>query len=224
MLKNIRAAIFDLDGTLVDSMWVWDKIDVDYLKNKGFDVPADLRSAIEHLSFDETAKYFKQRFSLADSLEDIKQTWVNMAYNEYAHNISLKPYAQELLAILKSHGIKIALATSNSDLLLEAVLKRHNIYHFFDVIVRTDEVKRGKDFPDVYLLAAERLNIHPQNCIVFEDILPAMSGAKQAGMKVIGVYDEFSVGQCDEIKSVCDLFITTFECLIPQFNDLRCSS
>lgn len=224
MLNNIKAAIFDLDGTLVDSMWVWDKIDIDFLKSKGFDVPDDLRPAIEHLSFDETARYFKERFNLTDSIDEIKDTWNNMAYSEYAHNVPLKPYARQLLAILKANGIKLALATSNSNLLLESVLKKHNIYHFFDVIVRTDEVEKGKDFPDVYLLAAERLKIHPQNCMVFEDILPAMSGAKLAKMNVVGVYDEFSAGQCDEIKSVCDLFITTFECLIPQLNDLICSS
>lgn len=214
MLENIKAAIFDLDGTLVDSMWVWDKIDIDYLRIKGFDVPSDLRAAIEHLSFDETARYFKQRFNLMDSVDEIKDTWNNMAYHEYAYNVTLKPYASELLSMLKASGIKLALATSNNNLLLEAVLKNHNIYHLFDVIVRTDEVEKGKNFPDVYLLAAERLQVKPQSCIVFEDILPAMFGAKLAGMRVVGVYDEFSACQSDEIKSTCDHYITTFECLV----------
>lgn len=214
MLNDIKAAIFDLDGTLIDSMWVWGKIDVDYLRGKGIEMPSDLRQNIEHLSFDETAKYFKKRFNLIDSLEEIKAAWNNMAYNEYAHNIKLKPYAQEFLAKLKVSGVKLALATSNSNLLLEAVLKKHCIYHLFDIIVTTNEVQKGKNFPDVYLLAAEKLEVKPKDCVVFEDILPAVSGAKQAGMKVIGVYDEFSVDQCDEIKSACDFYIHTFECLV----------
>lgn len=214
MLKDIKAAIFDLDGTLIDSMWVWRKIDIDYLKSKGFEMPADLRQCIEHLSFDETAKYFKKRFNLIDSLDKIKDDWTDMAYYEYAHNISLKPYAKEYLALLKSKGIKIALATSNSQLLLEAVLKRHNVFHFFDAVVTANEVSRGKDFPDIYILASERLNTKPENCIVFEDILPAMHSAKEAGMKVIGVYDEFSIDQGTEIKSTCDLFIEGYECIL----------
>ncbi len=211
MLNNIKAAIFDMDGTIIDSMWVWDKIDKEYLKNKGFELPKNLKSEIVHLSFDETAKYFKDRFNLSDSLETIKNDWHEMAENEYRNNVTLKPGAKEFIKQLKSCGIKIGLATSNSIPLLELVLKKHDVYKYFDDITTTDEVERGKNFPDVYLLAAQKLKVSPDNCIVFEDILPAIMGAKAAGMKVVGVYDQFSENSKEEILSFADIYINGYE-------------
>ena len=183
MLTNIKAAIFDLDGTLIDSMWVWGKIDEDYFKNRNMDLPANLKSQIEHLSFDDTAAYFKSNFGILDTIEEIKKEWTDFAYVEYLNNVKLKPGVVEFLSLLKTLNIKIGLATSNSKSLLEAVLQANGIYHYFDSITLTDEVSRGKNFPDVYLLAAEKLGVNPEECIVFEDILPAVKGAKAAGMK-----------------------------------------
>lgn len=210
MLTDVRAAIFDLDGTLVDSMWIWEKIDIDYLKIRNIDMPEDLRDAISHLSFQETAKYFKNRFNLEDSLEEIMNEWYDMALYEYENNVPLKAGAKLFLDKLKKLGIKIGLATSNSLPLLEIALKKNDIYDYFDAITITGEVKRGKSFPDVYLLAAEKLGISPDQCIVFEDILPAMKGAKAAGMKVVGVYDELSKDSRDEIENTVDKFIIEY--------------
>lgn len=210
MLTDVRAAIFDLDGTLVDSMWIWEKIDIDYLKIRNIDMPEDLRDAISHLSFQETAKYFKNRFNLEDSLEEIMNEWYDMALYEYENNVPLKAGAKLFLDKLKKLGIKIGLATSNSLPLLEIALKKNGIYDYFDAITITGEVKRGKTFPDVYLLAAEKLGVSPDQCIVFEDILPAMKGAKAAGMKVVGVYDELSKDSRDEIENTVDKFIIEY--------------
>lgn len=211
MLKNIKAAIFDLDGTLVDSMWVWDKIDRNFLKKRNFLLPEDLRGNIEHLSFIDTAKYFKQRFQLPEAVEEIMAEWNSMAYEEYANNIPLKSGAKEYLQFLKQHGIKIALATSNSIPLLKAVLSKTEIFHLFDVITTTDEVQRGKNFPDIYLLSAEKLGVKPAECMVFEDLLPAVQGAKLAGMKVIAVHDLYSEYQRNEILKLADHFIYKYE-------------
>ena len=90
MLTNIKAAIFDLDGTLIDSMWVWEKIDVDYLLSKGLQMPEGFRKDIAHLSFEDSAVYFKKRFNLEDSLEKIKDDWHNMAVKEYSTNVKLR--------------------------------------------------------------------------------------------------------------------------------------
>ena len=90
MLIDIKAAIFDLDGTLVDSMWVWTQIDIDYLKKKGYSMPENLKDEITHLSFSQTADYFKKRFNLDDSIEEIMNDWHNMAYNHYSNNVKLK--------------------------------------------------------------------------------------------------------------------------------------
>lgn len=210
MLKNISAAIFDMDGTLIDSMWVWDTIDIKYLKKRGFSVPDKLRDDIIHLSFEETALYFKNRFNLSDSIEEIVNEWNDLAYIEYASNVNLKPYAKEYLSKLKAKGIKLAIATSNCTMLLETVLKRHGIYDLFDVITTTDEVDRGKDFPDVYLLSAKKLSVSPSECVVFEDILPAVMGAKAAGMKVVGVHDSYSEYQKNDIMNNADIYINGY--------------
>lgn len=189
MLNNIKGIIFDLDGTLVDSMGVWAKIDIDYLHERGQEVPPNLKEEITHLGFKEVAKYFKNRFNIEDSEEEIMKTWHNMAYSEYKDNIKLKPGAKQFLQSLKDSNIKIGLATSNSYPLLEISLKSNGIFDLFDSITITGEVSRGKDFPDVYLLAAEKLGLHPKECAVFEDILPAVKGALRAGMKVFAVED-----------------------------------
>ena len=214
MLNQIKAAIFDMDGTLIDSMGVWSKIDIDFLEKRGFQVPENLKSSIEHLTFLECAEYFKKNFVLQDTLQEIMDEWVEMAKNEYEYNIKLKPGVKEYLNLLKNLGIKISIATSNSLFLIEKVLKSNEIYDFFDSITTIDEVNRGKDFPDIYLLAAKKLGVLPKECLVFEDILPAVLGAKSAGMKVIGVHDTYSDYQKQDIMKHADKYIFQFYELI----------
>lgn len=210
MLTNVQGAIFDLDGTLVDSMWVWTQIDIDYLKAKGHSMPSDLRDKISHLSFSQTAAYFKERFNITDSIDEILTDWHNMAFKHYSTNVKLKRGVIDFLTKLKSKNIKIALATSNSQPLLEACLKNNGIYDYFNSITVTDEVSRGKDHPDVYLLAANKLGINPENCLVFEDILPAVKGAKAANMKVVAVKDEECLDSKENLIKYADKYIESF--------------
>ncbi|BCZ49163.1 haloacid dehalogenase [Clostridium gelidum] len=214
MLNNIKAAIFDLDGTLVDSMWVWSQIDVDYLKKKGYSMPKNLRGEIVHLSFSQTAVYFKEKFNLDDSIEKISKDWHDMAFDHYSNNVKLKLGVKDFLNNLKSSKIKIGLATSNSIPLLEACLKNNGIYEYFDSITTTDEVSNGKDCPDVYLLAANKLGINPKHCLVFEDILPAVQGAKAANMKVIAVKDDECLDSKEDLLKYADKYIHSFEELL----------
>jgi len=214
MLNDIKGAIFDLDGTLVDSMWVWTQIDVDYLRMKGHSMPKNLRNEIVHLSFSQTAVYFKEKFNLDDSIEKISEDWHAMAFNHYSNNVKLKLGVKDFLNMLKSLKIKIALATSNSIPLLEACLKNNEIYDYFDSITTTDEVSTGKDCPDVYLLAANKLGIHPKDCLVFEDILPAVQGAKAANMKVIAVEDTECLDSKEDLLKYADKYIHSFEELL----------
>lgn len=214
MLDNIKAAIFDLDGTLIDSMWVWKQIDIDFLASKGHDVPNDLKEKISHLSFNEVAVYFKTAFNLDDSIEDILDTWNKMAIYHYSNNVTLKPGVTEFLKFLKDKNIKIGLATSNNNLLLECVLKSNNIYDYFDVITTTDETEKSKRDPDVYLLCAQKLQVAPENCVVFEDILEAVKGAKLANMKVVAINDEASEDEKEEIINIVDKYIYDFKELI----------
>ncbi|MFA9396650.1 MAG: HAD family hydrolase [Clostridiaceae bacterium] len=214
MINEIEAAIFDMDGTLIDSMGIWCKLDHAYLNKRNISIPKDLKKNIEHLSFINTAKYFKKTFNLSESVEDIVDEWNEMAFCEYANNIKLKENVDKYLKYLVKNNIKIGLATSNNPLLTEAVLKKNKIYDYFQCIATTDEVGKPKNCPDIYLLAAKRLNVDPSKCLVFEDILAGVMGAKKAGMKVIGVYDDYSLDDHIEMTKNADLFITEYKELL----------
>lgn len=209
-MNNIKAVIFDLDGTLVDSMWVWPQIDTDYLSSKGHTVPDNLADEITHLSFTETAKYIKNRFNINDTIEDIVTCWNGMALENYSTKVKLKKGALDFLNKLKESNIKIGLATSNSSTLLEATLKANGIYDYFDSITTSDEVNKNKDNPDIYLLSAKKLGVSPEACIVFEDIPQAIIGAKSAGMKVVAIHDISSEHQKDEIIKLADYYIVDY--------------
>lgn len=109
MLKNIEAVIFDLDGTLVDSMWMWKTIDIEYLARFGLEFPQDLQSSIEGMSFSETAVYFKKRFNLPDSIDQIKSDWNQMAWDKYLYEVPLKEGVREFLEYLKERQFPQAL-------------------------------------------------------------------------------------------------------------------
>ena len=210
MLTNIKAAIFDLDGTLIDSMWIWDQIDIAYLSSKGFEQPENLKDEINHLSFQETGVYFKNRFNLDDSIETILETWHDMAFAHYSKNVTLKEGVIPFLDHLRNSGIKIGLATSNHHSLLEAALNCTGIYKYFDSITTTNEVAKGKNNPDVYLLAARKLGVNPKECIVFEDILEAVRGAKLADMKVVAMHDKAAKYQRHDLMCIADKYIYDF--------------
>jgi len=209
-MTDIKGVIFDLDGTIIDSMWVWDKIDFDFLNKRNISVPNNLKGEIEHFGFDETAHYFKRTFNLEESVDDIKKEWMDMAFKEYSESIKLKPGIKTFLDILKKTNIKIGLATSNCHYLLESVLKNNDIYHYFDAITITDEVLRGKSFPDVYLLSCSKLGLTPNQCVVFEDILPAIKGAKSAGMKVVAIQDQYCDYSKDDLLKYADEYISDY--------------
>jgi HAD superfamily hydrolase (TIGR01509 family) len=208
---DMKAAIFDMDGTIIDSMWVWKKIDIKYLQKRNIEVPLDLKECIEDKGFSQVAQYFKDRFGITDSIEKIQDEWNNMAFYEYSHNVYMKKGVKEYINKLKSLGIKIGLATSNCQLLIDAALKSNKIDNLFDSITISDEVTRGKNFPDIYLLAAKKLGVSPKECVVFEDILPAVKGAKAAGMRVVAVHDADSECYRDEMTSLSDLYIYEYE-------------
>ncbi len=210
MLENIEAVIFDLDGSLVDSMWMWRDIDIEYLGRFGIPLPEGLQAAIEGMSFSETAAYFKERFGISDSLEKIKNDWNRMAWDKYMHQVPLKEGVGEFLAGCRQRGILLGIATSNSRELVENIADVHGLHDYFDCIMTGCDVEHGKPSPDIYLAVAERLGVNPSRCLVFEDIVPGILAGKRAGMKVCAVEDAYSLAEKEEKAALADYYIENF--------------
>jgi len=210
MLEGKSAVIFDLDGTLVDSMWIWKQIDIEYLDRFGIELPEDLQSKIEGMSFEETAHYFKVHFGIPHSIEQIKADWNAMAWDKYMNEVPLKTGILSFLEGCHAKGIKLGIATSNSKELVGNIASVHNFYQYFDCVVTGCDVKRGKPAPDIYLTAAELLKTSPENCLVFEDIVPGILAGKNAGMEVCAVEDKYSASNREKKIELADYYIEDF--------------
>lgn len=195
--------IFDLDGTLLDSMDVWSRIDEEFLADYGIAVPSDYMAAVSAMGFRETAEYTIARFSLPATPEELMERWLRMAQEEYAHHVMLKAGAHELLEALRAGGSALAIATASRREHFLPCLKRNGVLDDFQVIVTTDDAGCGKSSPAIFRLAAERLSLRPEQCAVFEDSLAAARSAKDAGTVPFGVYDAKSAETEQEMKHVC---------------------
>lgn len=213
-LASCRAVIFDLDGTLIDSMGMWSEIDVEYLMRFGIEPPADLQKELEGLMYSEVARYFKDRFHIPDSISEIGDEWVRMAGEKYRKSIPLKPGVREFLAAVKAQDRKTAIASSNHLQLIEDILKIHGIYDYIDEITTCDDVGRGKPDPEVYTVTAKKLGTDPASCLVFEDIPVGIQAGKAAGMCVIAVADVYSEHMREEKIRMADGYITDFRELL----------
>lgn len=214
-LAGKKAFLFDLDGTLVDSMWMWGAIDVEYLGKFGLTCPPDLQKAIEGMSFSETAAYFKKRFALEASLEEIKADWISMSIEKYRSQVPPKPGTEAFLSWAAKQNIKMAVCTSNGREMVDAVLSSLNLARYFDCIITGCEVAAGKPSPDIYLEAARRMNVSPEECAVFEDVPAGILAGKRAGMEVFAVEDEYSLGMEEEKRALSDFYIRDYRELTP---------
>lgn len=210
MLDNIQAVIFDLDGSLVDSMWIWRDIDIEYLGKFGIPMPDDLQRQIEGMSFSETAVYFKEHFPIPYSIEQMKEDWNRMARDKYLNEVPFKEGAEAFLKECRKRGILLGIATSNSRALVENIADVHGFHNYFQCIMTGCEVAHGKPAPDIYLEVAKKLNVDPANCLVFEDIIPGIQAGKSAGMKVCAVEDAYSADSRDAKQTLADYYITDY--------------
>lgn len=209
--NGIEALIFDMDGTLVDSMGIWKEIDIEYLAMFGHELPSDLQKCIEGMCFHDTAVYMQKRFNIPQTLEEMKDTWNEMALYKYRNEVKLKPGAENFLKSAREQGIKLAIATSNSRVLTEAVLEARDIDKYFDYVLTGCDSLKSKPDPEVYLTAAAKINVEPSKCVVFEDIVPGIMAGKNAGMKVVAVEDAYSSYSKTEKQKLADYYLLSYE-------------
>ena len=207
----MKACIFDLDGTLFDSMSIWKDIDVKFLKKHGIDIPSDYMDIILPMSLIEAAIYTVKRFGLPDSVENLTKEWNAMAINAYAKTVQMKPYAKEYLISLYENKVKLAVATSLPKKLFAPALRNHGIYELFQVHCSTNDVNHGKTNPEIFLFTAKKLGVSARDCIVFEDTLEAIKSAKSIGRTVYGVYDKASDSHWEQIKQISDGYFSNFK-------------
>ena len=217
MLKDIDAVIFDMDGTLLDSMWIWPSIDDVFLEKYGLEKPEGFHEGMEGMSYPEVAQYFLDLFpTLTQTKEAIMDEWNEMAHERYVTKVPLKAGAKEFILMMKAQGKKTGIATSNSRLLVDETLKSLEIEKLFDSVRTSCEAGAGKPAPDVYLLVADDLNVEPSRCLVFEDVPMGILAGKNAGMKTCAIEDDFSNPQIDKKKELADYYIKDFTDIINE--------
>lgn len=205
----IKGAIFDLDGTVLDSMYVWDGIGVRYLESIGIDAEENLNTILKTFSLEDTANYFKEKYKVLLPKKEIMDAINKMASDCYEKEAPLKPYMKELLKELKERDVRLCIATVTDKHLAEAALERLGVLDYFDDIITCAMVGKNKEEPDIYREALRRIQVKKEEAVVFEDSYFAAKTAKNDGFTVVGVYDKHEK-KMSELKELTDFYITNY--------------
>jgi len=204
---KIKGIIFDLDGTLLDSSYVWSAAGPNYVKMKGFEPEPDLCDKIYGRSLLQAAQFLKQYYHLPESEETIMNDINKIVEQEYLHHIKEKEGVRTLLSELSKRNVPMCVATLTDRYLVEAVFKRLGILDYFQDIITATEVGSGKDKPDIYYKAANSLGTKVEETLVAEDMVYTATTAKNGGFVVAGVYDKDAEDKQEALKKVVDVYI-----------------
>lgn len=208
---NYKYAIFDLDGTCLDSMWLWEEVDREFLGKRGFEVPKDYLDAISTIGFHAAAVYTIERFGFNETPQELMDEWTRQAIVKYEKDVRLKPGVKEYLIRLKEKGVKMVVATASFREMFVPALKNNKIYDLFDGFVTVDDVGKSKSSPDIYLEAASIMGAKPEETVVFEDVYQGINTASRAGFFTVGIKEETSSQFEEIIKEKSNVFIESFE-------------
>lgn len=203
----IKGVIFDVDGTLFDSMGAWHDSGYNVLKSLGIDADKRIGDIFFSMTMDEVIDYIKENFSVNESRDFLKNGIHNQVEYAYRNEIELKPGVMRILDWMKDSKIPATIATSTDRFLIEIGLARLGIEDYFDEIYTATEVGKGKNYPDIFQLAMDKMGTKPEETWLFEDGLYSMITAKAYGMPVVGVYDKVSHDDQEAIKQVADIYL-----------------
>lgn len=212
--KKIKYIIFDMDGTLLDSLSVWADSDREFITGLGFEYDNRHSLAMKSMHFESACEYLVREFSLPLTAEETGKRILEIVEEHYIGGVPLKDGAEEFLAAAKSAGIKMCVATSNKKALAEKSLKAKEIMDYMEFVITSDEVGGGKESPVIFLKAAEMLGAKPEETVVFEDSIHAVLSARSAGFKVVGVFDPLCPEEFDEIEKSAHMTIKSFKELL----------
>jgi HAD superfamily hydrolase (TIGR01509 family) len=210
----MKAVIFDVDGTLFDSMPFWDDAGKLFLESVGIYAKEDLSHTLLSMTMKEGAEYLIKNYVPQMTIDEVLQGIIDVMNDAYRNKISLKKGAAQLLKRLKENNIPVVIATATDRTLLEAALNRLEIFDFIDKIFTCSECNTTKSVPDIYLNACDWLDTSPEETVVFEDTLQAISTVSASNFITVAVKDQSSIHHQVQIKEKADLFIEDFN----QFN------
>lgn len=204
---KFKGIIFDLDGTLIDSMEVWENVDRDFVAENGGIYTPDISDTVKTMTIYQSAEYFKKRFSLEMTCEEIIDRIEQMVSEKYHNSIPLKKGVPDVLNKLSQMGIKMCVATATYNSLVNAALKRLGIYDMFEFVLTVSDIGVGKESPDIFYKSAEKMGIDISETVVVEDSLHCIETAKKAGFFTVAVYDRLAGSDKAEIEKICDAYI-----------------
>lgn len=203
---SIQAIIFDMDGVLADSEPLWDDIDAAFLRNFNVDYHGEHKLHVMGKSFPLSSQFYKEHYKLEAPIVELVQLRVEAARQFYAESIELFPRVEDTLAKLREMHLSIGLATSTVRECAYPLLERHDIKKYFYEITTGDEVERGKPYPDIYLRAAAKLHVEPDNALVVEDSPTGIEAGQCAGMRVAAIPDRRIAG-IDQLVQSADFIL-----------------
>lgn len=209
--QTIRGAIFDVDGTLLDSMYIWDQAGARYLQSVGAEAEPGLNRILFSMSLADGAVYLKETYGLTQSLEEIHQGILDIVDAFYREEAQAKAGVRELLEAFSAKGVAMTVATSSDKRQICSALQRLDLAKYFQEIFTCGEVGVSKNEPVIFHRAAALMGTKPENTCVVEDGLYAVRTANKAGYVTIGVYDASSDHDWQDLKQEADLALETLE-------------